>query len=678
MKNWLVCIPLLVVLSISLGTALAQPPPIPADYSGSVTVNGVSAPDGTAVFAKIEGYTSNSVTVSGGSYEYLVVGPTDVSYIGKTIEFWVDVPGDLLPVKAEQTDDFDSGTSYPSFDLTVTTVEATVTTDSATDVGTSSATLNASIGYGDYSSVDIQFSYRVEGTVSWSHTLWSSGYTGTIYSTGISGLDSDTTYEFEAEISFDGDSDLGGIKTFATAPVSPPPSPPPAGDTTPPPTPLLISPADDSTTDDTTPTFDWSDVSDPSGVTYTLEIIGTLTKTGLTTSTYTLTSGEALSDGTYSWHVRGVDGVGNVGSWSGSFTVHVSSTLATLTADTTPIKASVYVNGALWGTAPQTRSVTAGTYTISFGDFLGYLAPPPQTVTLPAGETRTVTGVYIEIPAELITGMTILVKGSVENVSITIQQLTDKPAEIAIGTPGVAYRYLNIVAENITDADIDVVLIEFRVEKAWVSAENIDPDTIALRRWDPIAEEWVSLPTTMIGEDDTYFYYSAESPGLSIFAVSGLTLGPAPAEFELSNLVIDPSEVRPGGTVTISVDVTNVGELEGTYTITLRIDDVVEATEDVTLAGGATETVPFLISRDVEGTYNVEVDDLNGTFVVTPPSPPTSAVPLAVTITGIVLLAGILVWLRKRKIGIFTRLRERRKQREVLRRLKSMRTEEEE
>jgi len=89
--------------------------------------------------------------------------------------------------------------------------------------------------------------------------------------------------------------------------------------------PTLYLPADGTTTDDTTPTFDWSDVTDPSGVTYTLEIIGTLTKTGLATSTYTLTSGEALSDGDYSWRVRAIDNAGNVGDWSNTWSLTVST-----------------------------------------------------------------------------------------------------------------------------------------------------------------------------------------------------------------------------------------------------------------------------------------------------------------------------------------------------------------
>jgi len=115
-------------------------------------------------------------------------------------------------------------------------------------------------------------------------------------------------------------------------PTQPPPSPPPS-DTTPPPTPLLISPTNGANITDNTPPLDWSDVSDPSGVTYDVSIAGdagfvsiVLQKTGLTASAYELTSAEALAAGTYYWRARAVDGAGNVGSWSEnwSFTVSIA------------------------------------------------------------------------------------------------------------------------------------------------------------------------------------------------------------------------------------------------------------------------------------------------------------------------------------------------------------------
>jgi len=80
---------------------------------------------------------------------------------------------------------------------------------------------------------------------------------------------------------------------------------------------------------------------------------------------------------------------------TGTYT-QITPTKATISIDTTPIKGTVYVNDMSWGTAPQTRDVDAGTYTVSFGEVAGYLKPPDQTKTLSAGETWTVTGTYTE------------------------------------------------------------------------------------------------------------------------------------------------------------------------------------------------------------------------------------------------------------------------------------------
>ncbi len=90
----------------------------------------------------------------------------------------------------------------------------------------------------------------------------------------------------------------------------------------------------------------------------------------------------------------------------------------------------------------------------------------------------------------------------------------------------------------------------------------------------------------------------------------------SPAAFSLGNLSITPGAVGPGESVTICVDVTNTGGFEGTYEVVLMIDGEVEDTAEVTLAGGATQTVCFDVSRDAPGTYTVDVGGLGGSFDV--------------------------------------------------------------
>ncbi len=85
---------------------------------------------------------------------------------------------------------------------------------------------------------------------------------------------------------------------------------------------------------------------------------------------------------------------------------------------------------------------------------------------------------------------------------------------------------------------------------------------------------------------------------------------PTPATFEVSNLTFDPSEIEAGESVKISFTVKNVGDLEGTFTGTLKIDDEIEATKKVTLSGGGTQIVSFTVIKDTPGTYEIEADGL--------------------------------------------------------------------
>ena len=86
------------------------------------------------------------------------------------------------------------------------------------------------------------------------------------------------------------------------------------------------------------PLFDWQDVTDPSGVTYTLQIAVdvdftpaalVLEKKGLTHSEYSLTVGEKLpeskKESPYYWRVKAIDGASNESDWSAPKAFYVGS-----------------------------------------------------------------------------------------------------------------------------------------------------------------------------------------------------------------------------------------------------------------------------------------------------------------------------------------------------------------
>jgi len=98
-------------------------------------------------------------------------------------------------------------------------------------------------------------------------------------------------------------------------------------------TPQIAAPKDGATVGfmgDTKISFKWSDVSDPSGITYDIEVGegSSFTKnlvahTRLGDARYTLTDAEALPNGEYFWRVRAVDGAGNASDWTPATIVKV-------------------------------------------------------------------------------------------------------------------------------------------------------------------------------------------------------------------------------------------------------------------------------------------------------------------------------------------------------------------
>jgi hypothetical protein len=96
-------------------------------------------------------------------------------------------------------------------------------------------------------------------------------------------------------------------------------------DLTPPPAPTLVSPADGSATNDSKPTFDWSDVSDISGITYEINVYDSvgISKGRLISSEFTPI--ESLPSDVYFWRVRAIDDVGNESPWSEVWSVTIDT-----------------------------------------------------------------------------------------------------------------------------------------------------------------------------------------------------------------------------------------------------------------------------------------------------------------------------------------------------------------
>jgi hypothetical protein len=102
-----------------------------------------------------------------------------------------------------------------------------------------------------------------------------------------------------------------------------------------------------------------------------------------------------------------------------------------------------------------------------------------------------------------------------------------------------------------------------------------------------------------------------------------------PAAFTPSTLTTNPTEVNPGQTVTIGITVSNTGNLQGTYGVTLKVDGATVETKQVSVGGKASSKVTFTTTKDTAGAHSVDVNGVTGSFTVRalPPSPTAPPVP---------------------------------------------------
>jgi hypothetical protein len=82
------------------------------------------------------------------------------------------------------------------------------------------------------------------------------------------------------------------------------------------------------------------------------------------------------------------------------------------------------------------------------------------------------------------------------------------------------------------------------------------------------------------------------------------------------DLKIIPSRVKPGGIVNIFAEVTNTGSKAGSFSVVLKVRDIVEAVKEITIGPGQSQKVAFIVLRDKSGVYDVDLEGLAGSFTV--------------------------------------------------------------
>ena len=121
------------------------------------------------------------------------------------------------------------------------------------------------------------------------------------------------------------------------------------------------------------------------------------------------------------------------------------------------------------------------------------------------------------------------------DVKVTVIELKDKPENISLSLKKneSVYHYLDIKLtsneEYVTEDDIETLTFIFKIEKFWITENNIDKKTILLMRYHD--GEWQNLSTKLLSENETCIVFEAETLGCSTFAVVGSTLVEIPEPY---------------------------------------------------------------------------------------------------------------------------------------------------
>ncbi len=178
--------------------------------------------------------------------------------------------------------------------------------------------------------------------------------------------------------------------------------------------------------------------------------------------------------------------------------------------------------------------------------------------------------------------------------SVTCSLIFDKPVEFT----------LSYEPDWLPENTSLIVLTYYEAEHGWT---ELEPAYSGVAQGDKV--------TVLINRASIFAILAKIMPSPSL----------TPAEFELSELTINPAQAEAGEPITISALIQNAGELEGSYTLTLKINGVIEQSQEITLAAGESKQVSFTVIKAKSGTYAIAIDVLTGEFIVLTMTPPPLA-----------------------------------------------------
>jgi len=228
-----------------------------------------------------------------------------------------------------------------------------------------------------------------------------------------------------------------------------------------------------------------------------------------------------------------------------------------------------------------------------------------QTIELLGGETKTVTVTILATTEGTHTVKIDNLEGTFNVISkFTLSDLVINRTQASIGEPvGISLKVTNRQSQP---EEYSLTLL-INGETKETKTGQIDGNAIISVLFEVVEQNQGTYQVTIGSLSDSFEVLPAAPPA-------------RPAEFEVNNLAIDPQVAEANMPVQILVNVTNIGELSGSYSAELEVNGAIADTKTVQLSGGESTTLQFTVTQSAKGTYTVKVGNLTGTFSIEGPS----------------------------------------------------------
>lgn len=253
-----------------------------------------------------------------------------------------------------------------------------------------------------------------------------------------------------------------------------------------------------------------------------------------TSATLTATTSELATCKYATESSVGYDSMTEFGT-TGSVTSHTTSlvSLASSTDYTYYVKCRDRAANEVSGSKLITTSAGAsgsGSGGSSGGSGVGTVGQFAKTVwtSINAGERASVS---VENGAIGVTDVSFVARETTYGAWVKVEKMDSLPGNVESFAREV-YRYIKITENNVERFMDGSINIDFKVEKAWLEANSVDKDSIAIFR--NVGGKWVELETSVGKDDGVYIFYTADSPGFSYFIIGERAAGaePLPVETE--------------------------------------------------------------------------------------------------------------------------------------------------